>query len=302
MFGIPWASLPYAGSPAVSYPAAGASEKVLFMNGEASDAATIAAGASALMAAANLQNMQPAKKWRSSATSDYLTITLASPLAANAIMFNACNFSDAAVVRVRGYRTAADMAGQTNEVVDTNWSSVWPLNFKPRLTSWPRYMAGLRWSNAAALQYWRVDLVDGGGGTTYLEAGRLVLAAYWQPTANADIDGSIGFECADVQVRSPFGNIYTDARRTGRGFELKFSATEWRDAFDLFGEMQRRRGMAKDVICIIDPAATTDFQRFALHGVITSVGKLVPTPQWSGTTAGGQMLWSFTITLSELLD
>ena len=296
-----WSGATWAGTPSeATWATAGTYENVLFMTGEISDAGTIEAGETVQMAVANLQNQQPAKKWRSSEVHDYLEITLDEPLAANALAINASNLA-AGFIRVRAYTTAANLAANTNAIDMCNWTSPWPLGNRPQLRSWPRYLNLVRWTNAAsAFRFWRVDIADSGAAEGYLEAGRFVLDRYWRPTINADFGSGIQIETFDVQTRSPWGNLYTDPRRSGRSIMLKFSAAEWRDAFDIFSEMQRRRGQGRDVIVFLDPAETTDFQQFAFHGLITSVGKIEAMAAFGGSTV--REMWTFTITISELLD
>lgn len=300
MYGYPWASIPWAGNPAytgLTWPTAGDSETCFVLSPADSDAATLACGLSATLSVTNLQTMAPAQKWRAPATSDYITVTFASPVAANALALVGHNFTANAIVRVRGFTTAANMAAQTSAVVDTNWQSAWPLGTKPAVTNWLNHTTILRWSNDTALTYWRVDIADGGAGITYTEVGRLALGRAWRPTIRLDLEFSIGHASADVQLISDWGATYGDARYAARIFDLKFSAQEWRDVMDSVADLQRLRGLARDMVVSIDPAATTDFHRFTMQGVFSNLSALNTIPGW-GTT--GQM-WSFNLPLRELL-
>ena len=279
-----------------SFPVAGAAEYVLFLSPDDSDLATLAAG-SAAMAVANLQDQQPSKKWRSTSTADYVTVTFTGPVAANAVTWCAHNGSAGLYLRVRGYDSAADFAALTNVVVDTNWKSAWPLGIKPRERNWLNHGSLLRWTNDRPLQYWRIDVADGGAGQTYTEAGRLMLGRWVQPTYNLDHEGGLGRVSADLQITSDWGATLTEARFRPRALDARFSAQEQRDAFDWFDELQRLRGTAGDFVVIIDPAATTDFHRYFLHGLLGSTGMMQPVRLWSGTG----FLWSFTVPVKETI-
>ena len=209
----------------------------------------------------------------------------------------AAHFTTAAMVRVRGFTTAAAMDAGTGETVDTGWVSAWPLGIKPTASNWLNHTTLLRWSNDTALMYWRVDITDGGAGITYIEAGRLALGRAWRPSIRLDVEFSIGHASADVQIISDWGATYGEARFAARTFEIRFSAQEWRDVMDSAADLQRLRGLARDLIVCIDPAQTTDFHRLTMQGVFTSLNALNAIP---GFSTGGQM-WSFTLPLRELI-
>ena len=281
-------------------PTAGAGERVLFLSPADSDAATIAVGSTAQLALANLQDMAPAKKWRSAAatTSDYITLAFASPVACNALALVAHNLTSAGWLRVRGANTAADVTA--SPVVDTKLLQAWPLGVKPTISTWLNYSSLIRWTNDAPLQYWRVDIADGGSGAgqTYLEAGRLALGRAWQPASNLGFDTSMAYKSSDLQINSPWNTMYTDARFPARVFDMRFEAHEQRDAFDGAMELQRRRGMAKDIIVSLDPAETTDFHRYTMQGVMTNISAVNRQPLWSSANSP---LYQFSIQLQELI-
>ena len=290
-------SYPVATIPvAPAFPTAGAAETILFLTPDDSDDATLAAG-SAAMAVVNLQDQQPSKKWRSSSTADYITVTFAGPVAANCLAWCAHNGSAALKLRVRGFDTAADLAAVTKAVVDTNWQSAWPLGVRPTQRNWLNFGALLRWTNSRLMQHWRVDVADGGAGQTYVEAGRLMLGRSSQPTFNVDHAGGVGRTSADLQLTSDWGATLTERRFRPRAFDLRFSAQEQRDTFDWFDELQRLRGTAGDFVVVIDPAATTDFHRYFLHGLLGSTGMSQPVALWSGNG----FLWSFTCPVKETI-
>lgn len=258
----PFGVAPYA-------PPIATSENVLVLTPRESDAATLSASSEASgLPATNLQNMQPAKKWRSNGTtSATLSLTLAAPLAANALALVAHNLSSMGLVRVRGATVLANITAAPD--VDSLWQSAFPAGIKPTVPSWPCFTSLVRWTAGAECLYWQVDILDPSGTLTYLEAGRLALGIAWQPSLNFDLGGNpLGFDPVDVQTVTPYGRTFTDGRGVApRLFELTFFALDRREAFDGLYELQRLRGMSGDLIVCLDPAEVTDFHRYTVQGV-----------------------------------
>ena len=299
--GAPYGGIPYGGMPSgLAWPAAGASERVLLLSPRDSDLATLVASAqAATLPVGNLQTIQPQKKWRATGvTSASITIALASPIACNALALAGHNLSPAATLRLRGAATAA--AVTASPLVDTSYVSPWPLGIKPASVSWPNWLALVQWTSAGALQYWQLDISDPGPGQTYLEAGRLVIGAKWQPTTNFDLGGyPLGFDPQDVQTKTPSGYIFTDRRAAsaGRQIALQITGANQREVQDGIAEIQRLRGMWGDVIVCLDPAATTDFHRQSMQGVFTAKPRFPIVPQFD---ADG-IQYGATLSLDELL-
>jgi hypothetical protein len=292
MFGAtPIAAAPFASGSLVPYvvPAAMPSENVLILNPADSDAGTLTADSEVTtLGAANLLDMDPAKKWRSNGvTTAALTLVLAAPIAADTLALVAHNLSGVGTLRVRGADSEANLTAAP--AVDTGWVSAWPVTGKPTTPGWPHFTSLVRWTAAGLFQYWRIDIADASLALTYLEAGRLVLGEAWQPSFNFDIGGTpLGFDSMDVQSKTPYGRTFTDRRTTSpaRLFEIAFYALTVREAFDGAAEIQRLRGLWGDVICCLDPAASTDFHRFTMQGVFTAAAAYTLPPVFD---AGGAM-------------
>ncbi len=294
----PYGTLPIGAAPYVP-PAAPTVAAITLLSPTDSDAATIAAGSQvATLPAANLQSQQPKKVWRSASASDYLNITFAAPIAANMLALVGHNLSSMGVFRVRA---AATLAGTVAApALDTGFQSVWPATGKPVAAYWPRRLSALTWSNDAAYLYYRVDILDPDPATTYVEAGRLVLGRYWQPTFNFDLSGTpFGFDQIDVQTRTDYGELFTDRRQrsAARRMSLQISASDKRETLDGVAEIQRLRGGHGDVIVLLDPNATTDFHRFSMQGVFTSPQEHQIVPQFNG----GDVMFTVALPLREVI-
>jgi hypothetical protein len=264
-----------------------------------SDTATLAADSEvSTLPASNLQNMQPKRKWRTAGLTPYLTLDFGTAgLACNGLALIGHNLTAAATLRVRAKATSDVTVSPT---VDTGAVSAWPATGKPAEPYWPQYLSWVAWSNASALRYWRVDIADGGNTDGYLQAGRLMLCRYWQPTVNFDLAGTpLGFDQVDVQTRTDYGEIFTDrrSRSAARRFSLQISAADRREVMDGIAEIQRLRGMWGDVAVMLDPAVTTDFHRHSMQGVFTAPQEHLMVPQF---TANGEA-WTVNFPLREVI-
>ena len=275
-------------------------EAVIILSPRASDAATLAASSEvATLPVANLQNMQPKKKWRSNgSTSPYIEFDFgAAGCAANGLALIGHNLTGAATLRIRGKATYPVTSSPT---VDTTAVSAWPATGKPTDEDFPHFLSWLDWSNAVALRYWRLDIADAGNAAGYIEAGRVMLGAYWQPTITIDLGGvPLGFDQRDVQTFTDYGETFTDARTASapRLFQVQISAADKLEVLNGIAEIRRLRGMWGDVACLLDPAATTHFHRESMQGVFTAQQRHNMTQQF---TANGEM-WSVDLPLREVI-
>jgi len=273
---------------------------VVILSPHLSDAATLgASSAVSTLPVANLQNMQPKKKWRSSGiTAEYITFDMGSGgVACTGLALIGHNLTASATIRVRGKATS-DVT--TSPTVDTTAVSAWPATGKPSDLYWPQYFSWLSWASGGALRYWRLDIADATNTAAYLEAGRVMLGAYWQPTINFDLGGTpLGFDQRDAQIATEYGQTFTDrlARSAPRLFGLQISAADKTEVLAGIADIQRLRGMHGDVACLLDPAATTHFHRHSMQGVFTSSQAHTIVPQF---TSNGEM-WSTTLNLREVI-
>lgn len=273
---------------------------VLLLSPTDSDAATLAASSAvSTLPVANLQTIQPQKKWRSGGTTESITIQAASALVWNAACLVGHNLTSAATIRVRGGTTAGNVTAAPT--VDTGAVSAWPATGKPTVANWPNYLSLVTWATPIALQYWRLDIADAGNAAGYLEAGRLVIGKSWQPAFNFDGTGSpIAFDTMDTQTKTAFGYLYTSRgpQSPARMFNLQISGTDQRDVLDGISEIQRLRGNWGDVICCLDPTATTDFHRYSLQGVFVAKPDY---PIYQQFGSDGAAMYGAKIQLNELL-
>lgn len=275
---------------------------IIILSPRDSDAATLAASSQVTtLPVANLQNMQPKKKWRTDAAlTPYIEFDFGSAgCAANGFALIGHNLTSAATLRIRGKATYPVTSSPT---IDTTALSAWPSTGKPTDASWPHYLSWLSWTKPVALRYWRLDISDGANTDGYIQAGRVMLGEYWQPSLlSVDVGGTfLGFDQIDAQDVSDYGETFTDRRNVSapRIFELTISAAERDEVLTGIADIRRLRGMWGDVACLIDPAATTHFHRQAMQGLFTAKARHTPI---KCITPGGDWAWTTDLPLRELI-
>lgn len=276
--------------------------KVVILSPRESDASTLTASSqTAALPVSHLQQMQPKQKWRTdSALSPYIEFDFGSAgCAANGFALVGHNLTSAATLRIRGKATYPVTSSPT---IDTTALSAWPATGKPTDPYWPHFLSWLSWSNSTSLRYWRLDIADAGNTDGYVQAGRLMLGPYWTPGfLNFDFTGvPYGFDQTDIQDTTESGETFTDRRALSapRLFQTQVSAGEEDDVLAGIAEIRRLRGMWGDVVCLLDPTATTHFHRKSMQGVFNAKQKHILTPQ---TSPNGQSLWTAELPLRELI-
>lgn len=273
---------------------------VIILSPRLSDGATMVASSQvASLPVSNLQNMQPKRKWRTDgATSPYVEADFrATGCAANGLALIGHNLTASATIRVRGKATYPVTSAPT---VDTGAVSAWPATGKPGDESWPHFLSWLSWANASALRYWRIDIADGSNPAGYIEAGRLMLGSYWQPSRNFDLGGvPLGFDQRDIQMLTEYGGTFTDRRTMSapRVFQVAISAADRDEVMAGVADLMRLRGTWGDVACLLDPAATTHFHRHSMQGVFMQAQRHQMTQLF---TASGEA-WSVELNLREVI-
>lgn len=293
-----YGTLPISSVPAYVAAAPPMSERVLLLSPRDIDRATlVASSALTSLPVTNLQNQEPRKVWRSlSAVSQYVDITLDSPIACNAIAMSGFNMSAAGVWRLHGYASVSDMG--VTAAVSSAWQSVWPGGLKHYDPDWGPEVALLRIENENPYLHWRIEFSDPSEATTFLDIGRLALGRAVQFSINCDIDGGIGFVPNDVAELNGYGQIFTDPRPYAqRTFDMPWTALAQDEVSAQAMELSRLRGQAGDVFCFLDPCGVSNFHLWSMQGLFTGRAQYTPRPLF----VGGMMCWSFTFSLIQKL-
>jgi hypothetical protein len=295
-YGTAYGALAYGGSPTFTFATAGPAERVFFLSSKEFDRATLSASSEAsTLPASYLQNPDPAAMWRTtSKIGQFLKMTLARPVACNALAIKH-SLTGAGMLRVTG---ALTLAGLSSPISDSGWVSAWPLGAKPSDEDWPSYCSLVRWDNENELSCWQLEVADIGVGTSYIEIARLWIGRGYQPPYDVDQNVGLGLNSPDVQLRSDYGKTFIDPRGDAtRQFVLPFSAANHRDLMDSLFELQRYCGLGRDFAFFLDPAATTDFQKYAMQAAFNGGAQFEAQPMFDGDGR----VWRTSLTLNELL-
>lgn len=289
-------SYPYGMRPiAPTIPTAEAWRKAWLMTGLVSDQATLDAGLDAAMPAANLQDKQPAKKYRSANGIARILITLPYAMPFNALFWGAHNHTPGGWRRLIASNTLATL--EDDPELDTNWGSVWPLGAKPQDPDWLYHGSLLTFENEVSYKYALYEANDNGVAMEHLEAGRLMLGRALPFTLNVDFGAKRRITSNDSLRRSAWGGNFGSRRSSSRGLVLPFETATEADAVAV-EELARRLGTTGDLVASLDPAAGPRFHRNLVHGtLVDTASDFEGKPLWNESG----MLWSFALTVDQLI-
>lgn len=272
---------------------------ILFLSPRISDQATVTASSEvASLPATFAQNQEPTKKWRTTGCAAEYVVFSWSPddLVITHAAVVGHNLTSAATIRLRLADTVPSLTAAPDK--DSGVVSAWPTSGKHTDPEWAHELSLVGVTNAVGYRYARLDFADAANPAGFLEFGRIAVGRAWQPSANIDLDPTIGFVPIDVQEPNSYGQTFTDPRPYAqRQFDLAFSALDQDDVHDYAMELSRLRGQAGDVIVSIDPEATTRFHRWSMQALFTGRAAFKAQPLWDGTN----QTWGFAASLIEKL-
>ncbi len=242
---------------------------------------------------ANLQHYDPAKVFRSTATSTTFTVDFGTGIIATSAAMIGGNLSASAAWTISASNSSAS-ATITVPAFSTATSSMW-IGTKP--TTLPFPAAFMSWTNTTAYRYWGFQIVDPAPVAAYLELGRGMLDATWQPTLNLDKVGK-GYFSADIASRGAYNQSLKQRRgSTGRTFDLTFSTVSQAEARQA-AVIARQQGAGGDMFFSVDPTSTSNFAEESAQVEFSSMPRFDDIPLF---TTAGQQYWSFRAGLAEIL-
>lgn len=223
---------------------------------------------------ANLQARRPRQYARSTnddLTSTKLNIDLGVARDVRVVAFPwQHNLSRAAKVRI----TAATDSGFSNIVTQTAWLDVfkvvYPMGSRPWGSAglWDGKLTAEEWADGhitnfvhvfnspVIARYWRLEIDDTTNPAGYVELGRLWISGAYQPSLNIQYDASIAWNSLTTREDSDGGSSFFDERGQRRVATFTIGDIPEDEAFvNLFG-IQRRHGLSKQFMFILNPAAT----------------------------------------------
>ena len=227
----------------------------------AADRAMLSASSTAgTMSADRLLTDIKADVWRSAGTSATLTATWTKPEIVAGVFLPFCNLSAQATIRARGYARAGDQLPMFDtgavEACPAPVLGLWGWGSQPLGSNAYAYGGGTYgrvWiAEPGAVQQLVIDVSDTGNKAGYIEAGRLVCGAYWEPADNADYGAPVRAVDTSKHYRTDAGDLVTDIGTRHRTQSIDLSALNPADRATLW-DIMSGNGMARPVLFSLHP-------------------------------------------------
>lgn len=257
---------------------------IAFATPEASDLAVVGASSEAsTMVATNLQTMQPAEKWRSTAASAVINIDLLASTSFNLVALLYNNFSSACTWRVRAANSSAVLVS-TTVPYDSSTVRAWPHTALE--TDWD-YTHAVLWlgSTSQVFRFIRIDISDpsprppvgssAAVSVAYVQSARLIVASARQPTTNLLWGWSLGWNDLAAFQQAANGAIYPDPRGMHRVLSFSLDFNTEAEVYDWAFQLDRRRGAHRDLFVMRDPDVPSQLMNQSLYGLSTDLRPVV---------------------------
>lgn len=248
------------------------------------DAGILSAGSwVATLPLANLQDRQPTRLARSTDTalaSTRFDLDLGAPRTISLLALLRHNLTQGGRWRLR-LSDAADFAAA---LLDTGWRDIWPEITPFGQDLWGEFIWGGKLDPDEARTYGisayhvlttplfarhlRLELDDQDNPDGYLQAGRLIAAPAWQPSRNL----AYGWELRHVDesrtIRSRGGQLYVDPLPLRRRLSFTLDHLGADEMLGRAHELDREKGIAGDVLAIVDADQPRHLHRLAIYGAL----------------------------------
>lgn len=124
-------------------------------------------------------------------------------------------------------------------------------------------------------QYWKFTISDASNPDGYIEFGRLYLSNAFQPEINIDYGVAWGHEDRSLISETVNGETVPLIRPIKKTCNWSLSFGSESEMFGTLFDIDRLRGMSKDVIFIEDPDATTYAQHKFIYGLMSELNQIV---------------------------
>jgi len=162
-------------------------------------------------------------------------------------------------------KTASSQANLTSSPAFTSTTDAWP---DPGLTTWDRPPFVLWLGSSGRSENWLRVSVTASGGSSYREAGRLYIADAYQ-VSGLRYGTSTGFGEEEIIQEAEGGPEYAYERPRARSREFTLEAhgpSAQAEIHTHWLEIQRLRGVSKDVLFVLDPEDTTYLAQNTIYG------------------------------------
>lgn len=223
--------------------------------------------------ASNLLKIQPTDIWQTDNLSNvFFTIDLGSSQTFDTVALLYTNASSSATWRIRTADTEQDLTEFPSTGHDSGSLTMWPDN---DLSDWDRVHALYRPGFDITNRWLRIDVTDTSNTDGAFKAGRLYVAAAWQPAKNIRFGWSLGFEDPSRRFETSGGQTIIDPidqKRTAR-FEFRFLSKN--DMFNNGYEIARLRGGSADILAVLDPDEDTHLHKYIIYGVLEPRNQII---------------------------
>lgn len=212
---------------------------------DAAAASVVASSQTTLTPAqARLQDRHVARKWRSTGTTEFLTIDLGSGVSVDTVALMGVNISATGTTRVRASLTNAAAtgsllydSGSIAGAVDPNYGYLVTLITSP-----------------VTVRYIRIDIAD--ATKSYIEAGRLFVGLRTQVAVNFSPGWSHSFIDRTRKTEGRGGQMFMDIDNSYRILDLTFGFLSQAEHDGFVETIDRDLGEHNDFLFIIDPTST----------------------------------------------
>lgn len=231
--------------------------------------------------AENVQDMQLAKSYQASTTTTaYMVFDFGAQKIIDMVAILGHNLDQTAgTVRIR----LGNDSGFSTTEYDSGASDAWPTVEEFGYLAWGEFhWGGILSGDAVAdytisyfdvldqavqARYMRIDLDNPQSGDSFINIGRVFAGPSYRPTNSMAFGWDITWVDDSIITKSLNGNTFIDEKPRYRRLSFTLPAIGGSEIFhNLFNHLDRRRGVAKDIIVIPQPSDETTFITQNIYG------------------------------------
>jgi len=230
---------------------------------------------SASLPLTNLQDRRLSKVARSTnalAASTTFDVDLGVARAVRVVSLPKHTISSAGTIRVRGSNTAGVF---TSPGYDSGTVTVWPAGITAETSEGMNLgFVAIVPVAAVAMRYWRIEITDTTNPAGYVDIGRLVIAAGWQPTINLAYGARIGVETDTTREVTDGGAAIYNEKPKRRTAVFTIENLPELEAMTSPFDMMRIVGTSRQLMFVFDPADTTLMHRRSFLAVMRELSPI----------------------------
>lgn len=236
----------------------------------------------------NLQDRQLVKVWRSdSDTTVQIDVNFGQGRIIDFIALIRHNISQNGTIRWR----LSNVSDFATTVYDSGTVDAWPIVEEFGTLPWgvfswggflnPEVAASYNISSfavlttAVAAQYLRIDIADSGNSDGYIQAGRLIAGPSYRPSVNMAYGFDVQFVDESRVTKSRGGQTFIDEVERFRRIRFDLINLPEAEIFgNVFNNIDRLRGIAKDILVIPQPSDPTTWPTQNIYGRLVSTAPI----------------------------